>query len=119
MRSLPPQRGARAIAQGWRTSYAFGTIRQRVPSYWRGTCAYHAPRHPAYRHPNPATGAQLVNGGVANLADAWLQAEAPRPGACNTSPELDAVLASIESQGNAKAAHRTPARDARASVYRA
>jgi hypothetical protein len=49
-------------------------------------------------------GAQIVNGVVASLANAWLQAEAPRPGACNTSPELDAVLASIETQGNAKAA---------------
>ncbi|MEO8507878.1 MAG: Ig-like domain repeat protein [Betaproteobacteria bacterium] len=48
-------------------------------------------------------GAQLVNGAVAHLSNAWLQADAPRPGACGTNAELDAVLASIETQGNAKA----------------
>ena len=48
-------------------------------------------------------GAQLVNGVVANDANTWLKANEARPTACSTNAQLDAVLNSIETQGNAAA----------------
>ena len=48
-------------------------------------------------------GAQLVNGVVAHDANAWLKANEARPTACGTSAQLDAVLNSIETQGDAAA----------------
>lgn len=48
-------------------------------------------------------GAQQLEGVVANAGNAWLKATAARPTACTSESELDAVLASIESQGEAAA----------------
>jgi len=48
-------------------------------------------------------GAQLLSGVVANAAGTWLQATQARPTACGTSAQLDAVLSSIESNGQAAA----------------
>ncbi|MCC7039286.1 MAG: Ig-like domain repeat protein [Burkholderiales bacterium] len=48
-------------------------------------------------------GAQLLTGVVANASGAWLQATQARPTACGTNAELNAVLASIESNGEAAA----------------
>ena len=56
-------------------------------------------------------GAQFISGKVSNAAGAWLKATVARPTACGSSAELNAVLASIESQANAAAtaAGDTPA----------
>ena len=48
-------------------------------------------------------GAQLVNGVVANDANTWLKANEARPTACGSNAQLDAVLNSIETQGDAAA----------------
>jgi len=48
-------------------------------------------------------GAQLLSGVVANASGAWLQATQARPTGCTTTAELNAVLDSIESNGQAAA----------------
>jgi len=48
-------------------------------------------------------GAQLLSGVVAHAGNAWLLATVARPTACSSETQLDAVLASIESQGKAAA----------------
>ena len=45
----------------------------------------------------------MLNGVVANATGGWLLANAPRPTACGTNTELNAVLDSIETNGNAAA----------------
>ncbi len=48
-------------------------------------------------------GAQLLSGVVANASGAWLSATQSRPTACGTNAELNAVLDSIENNGQAAA----------------